>query len=66
MKIKVEIPVEIDGPLTANERKRFQAYLHAAAEEELKTFLAQKFGPGARMFKTVCRFAFSEPEVKVE
>jgi hypothetical protein len=66
MKIKVEIPVEIDGPMTWDEREQFQKYLQAAAEAEIKEFTNRRFNAGPRMYEAFCRFSFSEASVVVE
>ena len=66
MKINIEIPVRIDGPLDSDEWNELKEHLKAAATPVIQQFAAQKFGPGARMLDTVCRFAFGEPIIKVE
>lgn len=61
MKIKIEIPIEIDEPLTSKERQKFQNYIQGAVRATIENL----FSPGVRMHETNCRFSFSEPKVTV-
>lgn len=60
MNITVEIPVRADG-MSPKETEEFKQYLQQSVESEIK----RRFGPGARMFDTVCRFMFLEAKVVV-
>jgi hypothetical protein len=59
--ITIEIPVATDGELSKTEQRKFKDYLQAAVSQVMR----EQFGAGARMYGTVCRFAFSTPTVTI-
>jgi hypothetical protein len=65
MKIAIEIPVDVDGELTAAEEQKLAEHLRQGIEPELQ-FLRQRLAPGARMLDTTCRFAFGQLTVEVK
>lgn len=65
MKIVIEIPVEVDGQLTAAERRELMEHLEKGVEPELK-YLRLRFQPGSRMLAAICRFGFGEIRARVE
>lgn len=70
MNITITIPVCIDEPVTAAERKNLKAYLEAALttahEDVRRSNMKTLFDPEPRMLGTICRFKFGEVEAKVE
>ena len=65
MKITIEIAVEIDGPITAGERKELQAHLLKVVKQHCVE-LGGQFSPEPRMLGTVCRFAFGKITSEVQ
>ena len=67
MNITITIPVHIDGPLTAAERRQLREHLEAALQKDALPGNAHTlFDPEPRMLGTICRFRFGKPEAKVE
>lgn len=67
MKILIEIPVEIDGPLTASERRKLREHLERGMMTSITQPLADAIYAGeSRMLGTICRFTFGDPKGKVE
>lgn len=66
MNITISVPVHIDEPITASERKELRAHLQAALHEPTAETLRILFDPEPRMLGTVCRFRFGEVKAKVE
>jgi hypothetical protein len=66
MKVIIEIPVNVDGKLSEAQSRAFRKFLRDAINPLAVEFAKDNCGEGLRMFKTVCRYGFSKPNIKVK
>ena len=66
MQIIIEIPVSVDGNLSKAESKELREFFKDAITPLAEKFAKDNCPEGARMFKTVCRYGFCPPNIKVK
>jgi hypothetical protein len=62
VKVNIEIPIIFDEELSAEDAKRFKVETQRAVQGVINA----RFGPGPRMFGTMCRFAFGPAVVEIK